>query len=761
MRQGKAKILNMGVATVALLYGAQLYAQPTSPASGEAQATDNNSIAEIVVTAQKRSERLQDVPLAVQAVTPDTLTKTGADTTATLQNIVPGLNVNDSASGFRPFIRGVGSSTASAGNENSVSTYLDNIYLTSMNAGLLNLSSIESIEVLKGPQGTLFGRNATGGVIHVKTKTPSHEFSGNATVKYDQYQTLTASGYVTGGLTDSLAADLAVYYRDQAKGYGKNLFNGHEVNKDKSYTIRSKILFTPSDSDTITLTGDYSWLRSSGQTYRPIPGSNVQWGGNDPSQPVNTRPYGGPYTFPANGGYWDVDMAIDPRYKQWSWGASLTYEHEFSWATLSSFTAYRKSKIDQAWNATPIPINAQYAGWRQPERQFSQEFQLSSVPSSPVKWILGAYYLSSQVKYDPFFITGLDVAPIQQQFRMTQKIQSPALYGQFTVPVEALGNTNITGGLRYTIDKRSIVGDIEIIPQVTPSGPVQDPTTIIRIVNPTDASKKFKTFTWRLGIDHHLTPDNMVYLTYNRGFKAGSYNAIPPGGPNTQPTNPEYLDAYEIGSKNTLFGGRATLNISAFLYEYRDLQVTIFNQTAATTVNAAKARIKGIDASFDAKVTDNLRLSFSGELLDHKFVKYLNGPILTPQTIAQGGGVVRTFGDLSGKPLPFTANAAFTAGAYYTAPISIGEFDANVNFAYNDGYTYEPSAAIPAKSFVDLSGSIGLKLNNGTTRLSVFGKNLTNAHAPKVVTTGGNPGGYLEIQYRPPRIYGVSISQDF
>ena len=754
----KRHVLHMaceGVSAAAIMLGvslcapgsavAQDHAASASPA-GDPQ-VEEAGVADIVVTAQKRSERLQDVPVAVAAVTPETLSKASVDSTAALPSLVPGLTMNASPAAFRPFLRGVGTAAAAAGNENSVSTYIDNIYLTSMNAGLLNLASIESIEVLKGPQGTLFGRNATGGVINIRTKDPSVNFGGNGSISYGNYDAVIATGYVTGGLTDTLAADLAVYYRDQADGYGTNIATGNETNKDRTFTIRSKVQFKPTDADVLTLAADYTRQRGSGQTFRNFPGTVI----GIPSS-TNTLPITEPYVF--RGGTWDIDNAIDPFVKSWFAGVSLTYTHDFGWASLSSFTAYRKSRVRYAWNSTPIPVNAFYASVNQPENQFSQELQLSSLPGSKVKWIAGFYYLDAAVKFDPFVITGLALAPNQQQFRMRQTIKSPALYGQFTVPVEALGDTNITGGLRYTIDKRAINGRIEIVAQ-------SDPATVLTTANPTDASKTFKTFTWRLGVDHHFTPDVMAYLTYNRGFKAGSYNSIPPGGPLAQPTNPEYLDAYELGMKNTLFNGRATLNIAAFLYKYRDLQVTIFNNTAATTVNAAAAEIKGLDIDFNARLTDGLRILLGAEFLDHKFTSYKNGPILTPLTAAQGGGVVRTFGDLSGNRLPYASDMVLNAGIFYEQPTPVGEFDASVNFTWNDGYTFEPSEVVRQKSFENLNATMGFTLPNGTTRFSAFGRNLTNSAVARTFGSGANPGGYLTVQYNPPRTYGLTISQKF
>lgn len=740
-------VLTIGVSIVAMLYGGTTTAQDEKKSSA--------SIEEVVVTAQKREERLQDVPLSVTAINSDMLSKNRITSTNELASVVPGLNINQAVSGYKPFLRGVGTSTSGGGNENSIAIYLDNIYLTGMNAGLLNLSSIEAIEVLKGPQGTLFGRNATGGVIHVKTRDPVQEFGGNVSISFDDYETLIATGYVTGGLSENLAADLAVFYRDQGEGYGTNLATGNEVNKDDSYTIRGKLLFTPTEADTFLLTADYSESDGSGNAYNLWPGSNTNWGPPDATHPL---PTGAPYTYP--GDPWDIDHASDPFVDTWYGGLSLEYTHEFSWGLLSSFTAYRKGRINHGWNATPIPTNAQTAGWNQPEEQFSQELQLSSLPDSEVQWLLGAYYADASIEYDPFFISGLVLAPTDINFVMDQTIESPALYAQVTVPVPALGDTNITGGIRYTIDERGIVGGT-IIKLQTGLPLVSEPSTVLASVNPTDASKTFKTLTWRLAIDHHFTPDMMAYISYNKGFKAGVYNTIPPPGPGAQPTNPEFLDAYEIGFKNTLFDGRATLNLAAFWYQYTDLQVTIFAQTAAVTLNAAEAEIFGLDADFTLQVNDNLRLSLGAEILDQEYTSYKNAPILTPQTIAQGGGVIRTFGDVTGNALPWASDAVVNANVFYERPTEVGVFDATINLSWNDGYVFDPSEVVKQDDFVDLNATLGWTLNNGTTRFSFFAKNLTNEKIARFFGGGANPGGYLETVYRPPRTFGFSISQEF
>lgn len=749
-----------GASLYALAGGVSAHAQDAG--SDEAS---SGGLSEIVVTAQKREQRLQDVPVAVSALSGETLSKVGADQTEALTSLVPGLNLNNSVAGFRPFLRGVGTATAAPGNENSVSIYVDNVYMTVMSAGALNLTSVQSLEVLKGPQGTLFGRNASAGVIHVRTKDPSHDFGGDVSLGMDNYKTLTGTAYVTGGLSENVAADLAVYYRKQYEGYGKNLVTGNDISDDRDVTVRSKLLFTPGDADRIMLSADYSNTHNSGQVLKLWPGFSAAWGG--PVTAEYPTQLGSPYEEPAGIDPWDVVMATDPFNRVWFAGGSLTWEHEFDWATLSSFTAYREHGNQMAWNYGPAPRAVQQSGWDQSSWQFTQELQLASAKSSNVQWIVGFYYLDTAISNNQIFAglqrgvnatgtadTGcLPASCVQLQFRSRQSTKSPAFYGQVTVPIT--NSTNLTGGLRYTIDKRAMLGGIDVAAMPDPLNP--QPSNVTPLPATVDASRTYKTFTWRAGIDHHFTPGIMVYATYNRGFKAGVFNSVPP---NATPTNPEYIDAFEVGMKNTLLGGRATLNIAAFLYKYRDLQVTLFTTAGAVTVNAAKAEIKGVDIDFNAQVTDNLRVTLAGSFLDAKYTEYLNGPILARNPVASGGGLTRTFGDVSGNHLGYTSDVVLNGGLFYETPVSIGTVDANVNVTYNSGFYFEPSELVKQKAFVELTATLGLTLDGGT-RFSVFGRNLANEVIARSVVSGANPGGYLNAQYRPPRTYGIAISQKF
>jgi iron complex outermembrane receptor protein len=212
-------------------------------------------IGDIVVTAQRRQERLQDVPIAVSVVTSDQMTKAGINNTDALGSAVPGLVVSRGQNTGAIYLRGVGTQNAAVGDENSVALYIDGVYVFSPSASIFNFSNIERIEVLRGPQGTLFGRNAVGGLIQVVTRDPKQDPSADLSVGYGNYKTVTASAYLTGGITQNIAADISGFYMKQRKGFGTNIFNGQDVNKSEEGAVRSKWLIDPTESLQIRVAG--------------------------------------------------------------------------------------------------------------------------------------------------------------------------------------------------------------------------------------------------------------------------------------------------------------------------------------------------------------------------------------------------------------------------------------------------------------------------------------------------------------------------
>jgi iron complex outermembrane receptor protein len=355
------------------------------PVSFAAEAPSEANLEEIVVTAQKRTENLQDVPIAITAVSGSALNRDGASSITALADLTPGLQMQTTQGSVAPRIRGVGSDLPNV--ENSVAMYVDGVYIASPSAALLSLNNISQVETLKGPQGTLFGRNATGGALLIQTPDPTQTLSGNFDVGYGDYQTTTLNGYVADSFTQAVAADFAMHVSHQAEGYGRNLFTGSEVNQaNLDVALRSKWVLRPTDADTIHFILDFERRAGSTATVDYIPA------GTYPSAflvPPLTTPIPRPY---------DINTYVDPTDSLTQSGVSARVDHEMSWAKLTSITAYRHEQITSTFDITltpscclqvPVPfppfavtVPLPVVNIDSRDEQFSQELQLLSPDNS-------------------------------------------------------------------------------------------------------------------------------------------------------------------------------------------------------------------------------------------------------------------------------------------------------------------------------------------------------------------------------------------
>lgn len=712
-------------------------ADPAASAAGNSPAETPRGIEEIVVTANKRRETAQRVPIAISSITAATLGQAGISSTVDLGQKVPGLNMQASFNGLQPHLRGVGTTTISSGNESSVATYVDGVYIAAMSGGMLQLADIAQVDVLKGPQGTLFGRNATGGVIEVRTKDPTQDFHLDASATYGNYNTGSGTLYVSGGLTDKVAADFSAYGLTQGRGYGKNQVTGHDVYRTKGeYALRSKLLIKPDDRTTIKIAGDASRTNNNGPaTFSIVPG-----------HPANTP--GGVF-FQPGGNHWDLYNNYDPRYVFRQNGVSLQVEHEFDFAKLTSISAYRTSHKNTSYGEFPPPSPQIEVAWTDKGNQVSQEFQLGSLPSSRITWLVGLYYLHAKIGYHPFTLTGPGQAPLQTiLFQDNQTTDAGAAFGQATVPL--FDRTNLTVGLRYSIERRGITGftGLEFPPALA---------NLNSIVGVTDAHKTFRKLTWRLSLDHRFADNVMGYISYNRGFKSGVYPTLPPGGPGAEPVRPEVLDAYEVGLKTDLFNRRLRFNVSGFLYEYKDLQVNIFRANSALLENGAKARIYGVDVDLVAKPTDRLTVSASAEILHDRFTKFPDGSVAMPVPASQGGGNLATSGDLSGNQLPYTAKRTFDIGADYRLPVLGGNLTVSGNYSYNSGWFAGAENFLKQKSYSVVNAQLTYAPAGGRFEISGWARNLTNKTYATYFIFFTNPFGSDVQTLAPPRTYGLTL----
>ena len=716
---------------VGMIYAGGAEAQTTAAQAPTAKPAEPNMVEDIVVTAQRREERLQDVPIAVTAVSAAALEKTGVTTSTDLAQAVSGLTISNNSGYVQPRLRGIGNNVIGLGYEGGVATYIDGVYIGSAPGSLMSLSNIERVEVLKGPQGTLFGRNSTGGLIQVVTREPDSEPGGEVTVGYGNYGTFSTEAYVTGGLGQYVSADLAGSATTMSDGYGTNVHTGQDVYRtNHDLALRSSLQFKRDDTK-IRFSADVTNLVGSMFTaLRPVPGTTVYF----PIAPLNKT--------------WDIDADLQPLYKFRGWGAAATIDQDVGAVHLKSISAYRRSRMgfDQDTEATGTPgLNIHLT---QTDRQYSQELQLSSGPNSTISWVAGAYYYHAEGITDPTRLEMYGPVQIPIPFfgtivgninNATAKTEALAGFAQATIP---LGDTTgLSLGYRYSTEKRSLDSDLATLVAV-PFPPFQIANHAV-----SSQSTRFSDPTWRISLDHHFTDDVMGYVSYNRGFKSGGYNAA---SPTQAPYRPETLDAYEAGLKTTLADRRLRLNVSSFYYDYKDIQVGGFALGQIYYYNGAKARIYGLEADFDARLTAALRLSGGVTLLHDEFVDF-------PNAVYYLGFNQVAIRSADGNRLPQTARASGNVAVDYTTPTALGPLNLNLSYAYNSGYYTEVDNNLHQPSFGLLNASAGLTLNDSLT-LRAWGRNLGNE---KVTNSMNTTSLGATTTYQAPRTYGVTVTATF
>jgi iron complex outermembrane receptor protein len=704
------------------------YGQSSGVATGApSDANISGGIEEIVVTAQRREENQQNVPIAVSAVSGSTLGRTGVGDLTDLSLAVPTLYLTNSDGFLTSTLRGVGTNAIGPGFENTVALYIDGVYLASAASSLLSLHDIAQVEVLKGPQGTLFGRNATAGLIQITTRAPTQTPEAEVNLSYGNYQTSSVNAYVSGGISPMLAANLAVEYAHQNQGWGTDLQNGRNVYQvTHDAAVRSKWLFTPLDGTKFTVIGDYSSAANTMNALHTIPGT------------INGFA-------PALGRAPELGYNVNTDYPSFinnnSAGVSLRWDQDLSILNFATISAYRKFRSNVDFDYDGSPQNIESIAYTEFERQFSQEFQLQSKPGSPFIWVAGAYYFNSNSAYAPFDLFandfGANIRVLNQQ-----KAKSFAGYAQGTY--EIVQNTNLTLGGRYTTETRTAYNgstNVFVVPLALQLPPILAP----------DAEAKFNKFTFRASLDHRFNDELFSYLSFNRGFKAGGFNT---GSPGTRAYEPETLDAYELGIKTDLLNRRLRVNAAAFYYNYKNIQIQQLNLGAITIINGASAHIYGLDLDAVAQVTDQFRLTAALGLSHPDFKSFPDCPISVPS-----GGVPSGIGSCAGNQLPLSSKITATIAGEYTVPLPKGSLVANGNVYFNDGFYTEADNVYHQPSYAELGAQLHWTAPGDHFTLGVYGKNLTDRRVINFETT--IPNGTHTGFYQEPRTYGVTAGYKY
>lgn len=690
-------------------------AASTGSADSADSADSSGQLQEVIVSANKRPEPMQSVPIAVTAVSAATAAAIGVTDISTLQTTVPGLEFPRLFSGTSPALRGIGTNFGFGGQENVVAIYIDDVYIPSPAAATFAFNNIDQIEVLKGPQGTLFGRNAMAGVINITTLTPTDQPRADVSVGYANYDTYSGSGYFSAPLSDRVFADLAVSGNDQLQGWGKNLYNDSDVFTEYDGSARSKWVLKPDDDTMITLIGDFMRTRyDEGIAMNPVPGALF--------------PDGQVFQ-----GYYNVNENVPSYVAAYQGGVSAKLDRDLSWAHLISITAWRHSNAYDNADEDQSVVNGQYLTLIDDLRSLSEEVRLVSPAAGALHWLVGVFFFHdlSDLKLGD---TGEDLGGLVLAEDFQQGINSYAGFGQATYDLPE--GFHLTGGLRYTYDSLSKNATESLLGVETDSGQTSE-----------------SAWTYKGEIAKDLTSDVSTYLGYSTGFKGGIYNDQDIFAPAVKP---ETLSDIEAGAKSEILDRRLRLNAAIYHYDYRNLQVTSLTraptgQTTTSLENAAQATNTGFELDMEAKPADPLTVRAGLEWMHSRFTSFPDATISIP---LPGGGNNTVLGSAAGLQTPHSPDFSGNVGGEYRLGLFGGDVLTAANYSYSSAFAWDPDNRLKQHPYGILNGSLRWVPPGSRWDLLLWGKNLT-ATEYSIYTTANVVGD--EESPAPPRTFGLTL----
>ncbi|MBA4766597.1 MAG: TonB-dependent receptor [Porphyrobacter sp.] len=662
LRRSRAAWLACGAGTLWL--APALQAQEQAPPA-DAQAEESAPLpGEIIVTARRRAESLQDVPIAISAFSADALSDLQADTLSGIQYATPNLYLDQGDAGNAViYIRGVGQNDSLAFADPGVGVYVDDVFIARSQAAFLEVFDVERIEVLRGPQGTLYGRNTIGGAIKFVSTRPTRDTTGYAEVGYGNFDSLILKGRLSGPIAgDTLRGKVAFAY-SKRDGYNQNSFTGADDGDVDTLSGRVSLLFEPSSKVEFLLSAD-------GRIDRPDTSrSPVR------ETPITGATPAGLVTFPASPGDYQVDTNANGLSDQSGWGVALTSRFFVNdTVTLESITSYREFDFDLNLDTDGSRLPVLDILLLQDQRQFSQELRLTYDDPGKLTFTGGLYYFYdddttfSGVDNGAATIFGFPVTLFgfasSSLAETQQETNSYAIFGDATY--QLTDRLSLSAGLRYTTEDRSSARLFENFfdPAVSV---IEDTPPFLQGVGvagtPISGEASFDAFTPRGSLSYKASDDVLLYVSASRGFKSGGFDGRASTDFAFQPFRPEFVWSYEGGAKTSWLDGRLTLNGSVFYNDYTDVQVTSFGSDPVTGVfvslftNAASASAWGAELELLAQPTEGLTITGSLGLLDANYDSF---------DILVGGAVT----DVSDRRVVNAPDFNASLGATYSVPLN-------------------------------------------------------------------------------------------
>jgi iron complex outermembrane receptor protein len=661
--------LSGGVALAALCLAPSAWAQ-TATSNAPAEAAPEPDTQDIIVTAQRRSESLQRVPAAISALSGEQLEKQGIDDIADVASRTPSFVIGQQGPASPDLsIRGIGSSDRDAGSDRSVVVFIDEVYTGRAGGIPADLFDLERVEVLRGPQGTLYGKNAVGGAVNFITRKPEDSFSANAELSVGNYNMIQARGAIGGGLSDTLSGRLA-FSTQSRDGWYRNAKFDVPTDDYKLGALRGQLRWRPSANLDVLLSGDYAHDEVDGISTYISPASPALLA-------TGFNPGNDPFV-----GYQNVIGFM----RRDSGGTSLRADYSVGDGTITALTAYRKLDMAETRDLVGDPLRGTGAatlGFESTQimtevtSSFSQELRYTSSGSGALRYIFGLYYQSEDTHRIEERKRQLNAAISRPRFDQSNATKSYAGFGQLTW--SATDWLNLTVGGRYTIDEK--VFDLAV---TNPFGYASlSPATA---VFSTGASDRWSAFTPKATLDITFAPDIMGYATVSRGFKSGGFQGLAANAAAARTSfNPEIATSYEIGLRSRLFDRRLTFNLSAYHMDFSDLQfrqriLTIPGDQGSAIVvvaNAGTARINGAELETSLAATSWLNFNLGYSYLDAKITSFNATPGVT---------------DVNGLDLARAPTHTLSTSAEATIPVGARNLGLRVEYLYRSDFLFEPSA---------------------------------------------------------------------
>ena len=709
----------------------------------QASANPSATLEKVTVTAQKREESVQEVPAPVSVLSGDKIRQASLNSANEITRYIPNASAGTVDGHGRPrwWIRGLGTGDQGANTVSPVGIYMDDVYISNISATGFPLFDLDRVEVLRGPQGTLWGKNTTGGAINFISKKPSFKEDGYFKVDVGNYANRAVEGaYGDTLIEDKLAARVSIRHQGN-DGYNENKAKDNDQGALEDDAIRLQLLAVLSDDLEANLNVHSRRYHDTGSSssvnYGIGPNGNNQFGYHvDPKQ-------GSVYYNAKN----RANIKQDGANLNLNWQLG-----DLQLTSISAIEAFNREGVSDSDN-TPLELQRGYA--YVDSRQLSQEFRLTSPRTDRLNWVAGFHYFHEDLdaKTASAALDNTYVSRYYNRVAYDQTSESYALFGSLTYNfTEAF---SLTGGLRWTRERKSI--DLNRVANIGQAGfgggdwwKPGNVTTPLGVTAVQDDSNTWSDWTYDVTPEYKLSDHARVYWRYSKGFRSGGYNA----GVTTQSTvatvDPEYLTAYELGFKSEWFDGRLNANASAFYYDYSDIQLNIVsainNQTVSRLANGAQGEVYGAEFELEAIPVENLHVNFGLGLLHTEFTDYTSGS-----------------NDYSGNKFVRAPNVSAVIGADYRIALNAGgaiilgtDWDTRSRQYF---FTNDQSQGMRSGGYTLGNARVTYELAGAKSEVTAYVHNLTD----KEYRSHTLPGGYQSagVMFGDPRTVGISVTSRF